>query len=290
MLRRMLPTTSLRSVLLLSLGMAAYSGLAVWKEHGRFSRFADFPSGLEATLSLVIGLLLAFRANRAFDRWWEGRTLWGTLVNASRNLAVKANNVIVERDKSLPEMERLLVAFPYALRDHLRDGARLNKLPGMSSEQADPRHVPSWIVNNLYGLFEAWKQQRWIQYGEFRVLDREAKVLLEVCGGCERIKNTPIARSYRVFLHQTLALFLLTLPWGIVNDFEVWTIPIVFLISYLVLAAEGIAHHVEQPFGTDDDALDLDGICREIETSVREILQTDSRKHTSANRTANGGQ
>ncbi len=131
MLRRMLPTTSLRSVLLLSLGMAAYSGLAVWKEHGRFARYADFPSGLEATLSLVIGLLLAFRANRAFDRWWEGRTLWGTLVNACRNLAVKANNVIVERDNSLQELERLLVAFPYALRDHLRDGARLNKLPGI---------------------------------------------------------------------------------------------------------------------------------------------------------------
>ena len=115
MLRRFLPTSALRQVLILSLAAAAYSGLAVWKEQGSFARIADFPSGLEAALSLVIGLLLAFRANRAFERWWEGRILWGTLVNACRNLAVKANNVVVKRDESFDRLLRLLVAYPKQL-------------------------------------------------------------------------------------------------------------------------------------------------------------------------------
>ena len=147
MTRRFLPTTALRSVLVLSLLVAAYSGLAVWKEQSQYARFADFPSGLEAAISLVIGLMLAFRANRAFDRWWEGRTLWGTLVNASRNLAVKANNVVGCRDESFVRFHQLLVAFPCVLRDHLRDGANAENVPALSGERFDGQHLPSWVVN-----------------------------------------------------------------------------------------------------------------------------------------------
>jgi putative membrane protein len=261
---------------MLSLAMAAYSGLAVWKEHGQYARYADFNAGLEAALTLVIGLLLAFRANRAYDRWWEGRIMWGTLVNACRNLAVKANNVAVRRDESNDRLRRLLVAFPYALRDHLRCGAQVNRLPGLSAEQFDGQHVPSWVVNQMYGIFATWKREHRIQFGEFWMLDHEAKVLLEICGGCERIRNTPIAPSFQIFLNHALAVFLLTLPWGIVNEFDTWTIPIVFLTSYFIIAAEGIAEHIEQPFGALGDGLDLDRICLAIETSVDEIFATET--------------
>ena len=254
--------------------MAAYSGLAVWKEHGPLSRFADFPSGLEAALSLVIGMLLAFRANRAFDRWWEGRILWGTLVNACRNLAVKANNLSASPDESTARLQRLLVSFPYALRDHLRQGAKVARLPDLSDERFDGQHVPGWIVNQMYGIFQTWKQEQRIEFSDFWMLDREAKVLLEVCGGCERIRNTPIATSYQVFLNHALSVFLLTLPWGIVNEFDQWTVPIVFLTSYFIIAAEGIAAHIEQPFGAAGDGLALDRICSVIESSVDEIFST----------------
>jgi len=274
--RRFLPAPALRPVLLASLLMAAYSGIAVWKEHGFFARYADFPSGLEAALSLAIGVLLAFRANRAYDRWWEGRILWGTLVNACRNLAVKANNFEGKQDASSDRLRRLIVAFPYALRDHLRQGADVSRLPGLSSEQFNGRHVPSWIVNQMYGIFEEWQQGNRIQFGEFWMLDHEAKVLLEICGGCERIRNTPIAPSYKEFLNHALAVFLVTLPWGIVNEFDFWTIPIVFFTSYFMMAAEGIAGHIEQPFRAEGDGLDLDGICSAIETSVDEIFATET--------------
>ena len=276
MIGRMLPTAPLKRVLWTSLAMAAYSGLAVWKEQSPFHRVADFSPQLEAVLSLAIGLLLAFRANRAFDRWWEARTLWGTLVNCSRNLAVKSHNVIVRRDETSDRLERLIVAFPYALRDHLRGGVDPQTIPGLEQESCAAKHVPSWIVNQIYGIYELLKQDRRIQYGEFRMLDRESKVLLEVCGACERIRNTPIAASFRVILNHGLALFLLTFPWGIVNDFGLWTIPITFLAAYFAIGAEGIADHIEQPFQAHGDGLDLDGMCRTIEATVTEIFATET--------------
>ena len=274
MLRRFLPTAALRKGLILSLLMAGYSGIAVLKERGRYERYADFPAGLEAAISLVIGLMLAFRVNRAYDRWWEGRILWGTLVNASRNLAIKVNNFVDTQDDSVERFRQFLVAFPYALRDHLRDTAAVDRSPCVAQEHSNVQHVPSWIVNQLYEILTSWQQHQRIQPGEFWMLDREAKVLLEVCGGCERIKNTPIASSFQVFLNHSLIVFLLTLPWGIVNEFDLWTIPLVFVTSYFAIAAEGIAEHVEQPFRAGGDGLDLDRICAGIQSSVDEIFAT----------------
>ena len=274
--QRFIPTSVLFTVLFWSLGVAGYSAVAVWKERGPYAEFADLPSGLEAAISLVIGLLLAFRANRAFERWWEARTLWGTLVNASRNLAVKANNIVTGRDESFDRFAHLLCAFPEVLRDHLRDGATWDGIEPFSDKQLQCQHPPSYLVNQMYGILEQWKREQRIYYGEFWMLDRELKVLLEVCGGCERIRNTPIAPSFHIFLNHAITVFLLTLPWGIVNDLGVWTIPIVFLTSYFIMAAEGIAAHIEQPFEKRGDGLNLDAICLAIHTSVTEIFATET--------------
>ncbi len=256
----------------MSLIAAAYSGLAIWKEKTEYEFVGDFPSGLEAVLSLAIGMLLAFRANRAFDRWWEGRKLWGTLVNASRNFAVKTNHLVQPRDETFATMHQLIVAFPKVLRDSLRDVPPTESLTPFGQESVQG-HAPSWVVNQMYGILENWKQEQHIDQTDFWMLDREAKVFLEVCGGCERIKNTPIALSYRVFLIHALTLFVLTLPWGIVNQFGYWTVPITFFTAYFTIAAEGIASHVEQPFTANGDGLNLDGLCQTIQSSVDGIFE-----------------
>jgi putative membrane protein len=276
-LRQIMLTPALGRVLLWSLAMAAYSVLPVIKERGQFAQFGDFSTGLEAILALAISLFLAFRMNRAFERWWEARTLWGTLVNACRNLAVKANNVVHPHDESIEDLRQLIVAFPCALRDHLRSSAEQIQFSGLGGRTFDGDHVPSWIVNQIYGVMDSWKRERRIQDVEFWVLDREARILLEVCGACERIKNTPIAVSFHVFLNQALLFFLLTLPWGIVNEFGLWTVPISFLTSYFVIAAEGIADDVEHPFRAGGDGLDLDRLCHGIESSVNEIFEAGTQ-------------
>jgi putative membrane protein len=107
---------------------------------------------------------------------------------------------------------------------------------------------------------------------ELRAIDAEALRLMDICGGCERIQRTRVIRSYRVFARQCVVMFLLTLPWGIVEDFGWWTVPMTMLTAYFMLGMEIVAEHVEEPFGYDDDDLDLDSLCRTISQSVSEVF------------------
>ncbi|MCA9060223.1 MAG: hypothetical protein KDA85_17060, partial [Planctomycetaceae bacterium] len=95
---------------------------------------------------------------------------------------------------------------------------------------------------------------------------------LDICGGCERIRNTRVVTSYRLFARQCVWLYLITLPWGIVDTFGWWTILLTAMLSYFMLGLEIVAEHVEEPFGLDEDDLDLDGLCRTIEVTTTEIF------------------
>ena len=282
----MLPYSVLRRVLMWSVLMAAYSTLAVWKESGEYERYADVPPGLEAALSVAFGLLLAFRVNRAFDRWWEGRILWGSLVNACRNFAVKAAAVLTSRDASVDRLRQLLIAYPYALKSHLRGGVDADRLELDAGERIEAQHVPSAIVTRLYSIMNVWKEEGRIHYGEFRMLDRESKLLLDVCGSCERIRDTPIAPSYRTILSHAIVLYMLSLPWGIVNQFGWWTIPLVFVATYFIIGAQSLADHIEHPFVNDGDGLQLGRICQSIETSVNEIFDAPQLQVATKSETA----
>ena len=94
-----------------------------------------------------------------------------------------------------------------------------------------------------------------------RLFDVEAKVLMEVTGGCERILNTRLAFSYRIFVNYCVILYVVTLPWALVEDFHAWTIPMVFVVSFFLIGLEILAHSVESPFGHEADDLDLEGMC-----------------------------
>lgn len=272
-----LTSRTLALVGLEALVVAVYSGLPLWLE----LRVADdslitLPSNIHAALGIVLGWLLTFRSNVSYARWWEARTLWGGLVNTSRNLAIKIADLVKAGDRELAKCRADIIAFSYALRDHLRDGARLNRLPGFAQATDDPEHVPSYLVTQMYGELGAWKRQGFIDGQELLVLDEEARRFLEICGGCERIRNTRLVRSYRTFARQCVALYLLTFPWGMVHDFGWWTIPLTAVIAYFMIGLETVAEHVEEPFGYDEDDLDLDSLCQSIERTVNEVFD---RRH-----------
>ena len=252
--------------------VAAYGMLAVWKENSPYAAVADMPSEFHSTLSLVLGCLLVFRTNTAYNRWWEARTLWGTLVNVSRNLAAKLTDLVEVPQREAAEARQIIVAFGYALRDHLRD-ERPAELPSGVPELSDGvQHVPLHLARELYRRLKDWRKAGYLDGDELRVVDEELNQFLHVCGGCERIRRTRLARSYRRFARQCVLLFLLTLPWGIVNEFQWWTIPVTGLLAYFMLGLEVVAGHVEEPFGFDDDDLALDDICGAIKTSVGEVV------------------
>lgn len=253
--------------------MGLYAGLPVWKEVAVAGDFGDLPAEIHAALTLVLGWVLVFRTNTSYARWWEARTLWGALVNASRNLAIKVTDLVRADEDDLVRFRRKIIAFAYGLKDHLRDEAKLNRLSGFESDTDDPKHVPSYLVTRMYERFARWKDDAFIDGDELRVLDEEARRFLDICGGCERIKNTRLARSYRAFARQCVFLFLITFPWGIVRDFMWWTIPLTAITAYFMIGLETVAEHVEEPFGRDIDDLDLEGLCATIERTVREIFE-----------------
>lgn len=253
----------------LALLVGVYSVIPVLKEYSPYKDIGDMPSQFHAALSLVLGWLLVFRTNSAYARWWEARTLWGGLINASRNLSLK---VAMARGGHLPHLVGIrenIIQFSYALKDHLRN-------PRSNSDaeyDGDWVHMPMKHVHFIYDWLWKAKTQGEIDGDELRVIDMELAKLLEICGGCERIAKTLVVRSYRVFARQCVTLFLFTLPWGIANDFGWWTVPLTIITSYFMLGLEIVAEHVEAPFGSDEDDLDLDGMCHTIETSVNEAFQ-----------------
>lgn len=266
-------TAALSRVWYWALVVGAYSvtpvlvGSTPWAE-----RFDPAPT-VDAIIGLILGLFLMFRINRAYERWWEARTLWGTLVNVSRNLAIKAKTLAEPDAMESRRLRTLIVGFSYALKHHLRGDAVLRKVPGFENSGDDPKHVPGYIVEQVYGLLSAWRSVGKIDGEDLWVLDREARELLEVAGGSEKIQNTLMSQSFPSLSRQALVLYLLYVPWSLAGNFEYLTIPLTILIAYFVIAAEGIAYYVERPFGREDDHLDLDSICASIDASVTEILE-----------------
>jgi putative membrane protein len=267
-------TSALLQAWFLALAVGAYSVLAIEAVRSPYVKLAELPIGaLEAAVTLAVSMLLIFRTNRAYERWWEARTLWGTLVNVSRNLAVKAREIVRPDADERAAFADLIVTFCKVLRIHLR-GERHFEQVGVDADPL-PRHVPSYIVGRLYDVLSGWNQEGRLSDEKLRILDRELRVFLDVCGACERIRNTPVAVSWRTLVRQVLLLYVIALPWGLADDFQYWTIPMSILISYAVIAGEAIAHYIEEPFGKDEDHLQLEAICAAIETSVREILESE---------------
>ena len=172
----------------------------------------------------------------------------------------------------LSRLRKILSAFAPVLKDHLRDGALLDDAEVLGDIKFVPRHMPSFLVSLIYSRLREWKTAGRIDGQQLIVIDEELRKLLEIVGGCERIRNTRLARSYRAFARQCVFLYLTTLPWGIVESFGWWTVPITAILSYFMLGLETVAEHTEEPFGIDEDDLDLEGMCLSIDASIAEIF------------------
>ena len=251
---------------------AAYAGIVAVIELYFLTELVALGVGLHGFLGLILGMLLVFRTNTSYDRWWEGRKAWGQLVNDSRNLAIKVKTCVEADANEKRQIGQWLVDFAYALKGHLRGGVHLSELAGFSSSGDQPSHVPAYISSRIYEQLERWKQRSQLGGFELLFLDQHAASLMAICGACERIQKSPISTSYRWFIRQSIGIYLLTLPWGFAESFGYWMIPAVAMLAYFMIGLEMIAEEIEDPFGLSDDDLMLDEICRTIDQSVTDIL------------------
>ncbi len=229
---------------------------------------------IHSLLGFVLSLLLVFRTNTAYDRWWEGRKLWGKLVNDTRNFAVKINIILAEDRKSADQISRYLKYFPHFLAKHLsRESTRLALDEDYSEiEKSLKHHGPTDLVDLLTHKLYQLKKQGKISDVEILYLDTQITGFLDVCGGCERIKNTPIPYSYSSFIKKFIILYVLALPIAYVINLGLFMIPLTVFVYYVLMSLELIAEEIEDPFNNDENDIPMETIAQNIEKNVHQIM------------------
>jgi len=232
---------------------------------------------VHSLLGFAISMLLVFRTNTAYDRWWEGRKLWGSLINNSRNLSVKLNSILpFDDDKNRSFFKKIIPLFAQELRLHLlNEKTRLaldsNPHPEISGFDTS-KHIPNQVAMVLVNRIHLMRRDGQINDFQLLFLNSELQSFLDICGACERIKNTPIPYSYSAFLKKFIFLYVLTLPLGFAIPLGYFTIPAVVFIFYVLASLELIAEEIEDPFGKDENDLPMEKMAENIAKNVNDIL------------------
>lgn len=234
------------------------------------------PTMFHQILGFVLSMLLVFRINSAYDRWWEGRKLWGSLVNNTRNLMIKLNAVIPEENKKDKiYFKNLIITFVFTLKDHLKDKKEFNDIvafEGFNKSEFDGvKHKPNFVTGLIMKHVEVLRKKGIFTNEHILFMNAELQSLLDIGGACERIKNTPIPFSYSMFLKKIIFIYVITMPIAFSIDFKYWAIPIVMFIFYAFASIELISEEVEDPFGDDANDLPTQDISEKIKTNLDEI-------------------
>ena len=240
-------------------------------------------------IGLALGIFLGFRNNAAYQRYWEGRTLLGRLVNSSRTWARQVPMYLTtsnpDEQTEVDALRKHLVvytmAYVHALKNALRDDDPFPDLQSfLPPEEVDPlrtqRNIPAAMLHRMgVRLTNAW-QRGWLTDYHYQNLDATLTSLTDIQGGCERVKNTPIPHAYSVLIHRTVAFYCFFLPFGIVKDVQWLTPLVVLLISHAFFGLDEIGDEIEEPFGVDDQDLPVAALAKTIEINLRQQLgETD---------------
>ena len=258
-----------RTLALDVLAAGAYAALIVWIETDVIGHLVPLGPSFLSILGIILGLLLVFRTNTAYDRWWEGRRLWGQLVNVSRGFSRQLDAMLGDSPSRLPAREgyaRLLATFPGSLAAHLRQ-------PGSVTGPDAPAELLTALHRRVHAD---------IAHGH---LASDARIALspllqqfdDVMGACERIRNTPIPYSYSSYVKQFVLLYALILPFGLARDFGYGAVIASMLTFFATMGLELLAEEVEEPFGGDRNDLPLDDLAAIIRRDVHRALGVGDR-------------
>jgi len=227
---------------------------------------------MHGMLGFVISLLLAYRTNTAYDRWWEGRKLWGGLVNNSRNLAIKLS-IILQDEKDLNFFRKVIPTYASVLHKHLNDSETgMQLFDDVDLEIDHHKHKPNQVAKILFQKINDLYVSNKITGDQLIILNTEIQSFTDICGACERIKNTPIPYSYSAFIKKFIFIYVLTLPFGYVFSLGYYVIPVVVFIFYVLASLELIAEEIEDPFGTDANDLPTRKMAENIKKHVEELI------------------
>ena len=272
-----------RKLLPLMAGIGFYSAIIAYLELEYWqlsvdSRLRNLPV-MHNLLGFAISMLLVFRTNTAYDRWWEGRKLWGSLVNNSRNFALKLSAFLASNELEPRGFFRKTIAtYAFALHNHLHsekvrvelfeDDEHKHIFSNIDKNKHIPNQVALLIMQQVQQLYRDGR----ISGDQLIVLNSELLSFTDICGACERIKNTPIPFSYSVFIKKFIFIYIMTLPFGYVFNLGYLVIPVVVFVFYVLASLELIAEEIEDPFGGDANDVPTIKLAQTIKRNVSEIL------------------
>jgi putative membrane protein len=277
-----------RQLLPLMLGVSLYSGLVAFLEMHTFispdiKEQTKSISTIFSILGFTLSLMLAFRTNSAYDRWWEGRKLWGDLTNSSRGFASHINAILEKTDvQNRKIISSHIVCFAYALRFHLK-GERtdreifeneldehflLNYRELFSSAQNQPLVIYKSLVEFIHQLNRSGK----ISIEQIYVVKQELNKFIDVLGACERIQSTPIPFSYAAFLKKFIFFYVMLFPLIYGIHMSYYIIPVTVFILYVLASIELIAEEIEDPFSDSPNDLPTFKLAKGIAMGAKNIL------------------
>lgn len=257
--------------------------VAILYENLHFTRIS-IPIAVPAILGTVLSLLLGFRSNQAYDRWWEARHIWGAIVNDSRTLARQAisfTEITYEGDEVQQFRDRMVrrqVAWCYSLGQFLRGESAMRGLERhLTVEEMEYLkqydHIPSALLD-LHGRdLRLALENGWINRFQQVELDRTISRLCDAMGKCERIKNTVFPVTYSMYIHLSLLLFIALLPFAVIQFFGLMEAPVVVAIATSFLLIEKMAIHLQDPFENKPTDTPVTTIARSIEKTLSQMIR-----------------
>ncbi len=261
-----------------------------WVAHRCWSRF-NLAVGPYEVGGAVIALILAFRTNTAYARFWEGRTLWGSIVNSSRNLArIVATHARDDETTHSRGFAEWVVVFAHASRRSLRgerDMPEIERLvpPERFAALSADAHPPLYAARELSARLAGLARAGALDPMMTAQAESEVINLMNCLGGCERILKTPTPLGYVLLLQRCLVLYLASLPLALVNSLGVATALVTMMVAYPALMIEAIGSELDNPFAHDPNDLPLTRICDTIErnllgTSPQDLVMSSSEETT----------
>jgi putative membrane protein len=215
----------------------------------------------------VLGLLLVFRTNAGYDRWWEARKLWGGVVNQSRNLLIMTSSYGSENKQWQHEMSKWIVAFSFSLKESLRLQKNFDDLTDLLTadeitQLQQAQHAPIFAATKIAALLELALFKQQLNHWTFSEFEKQRSSLIDYLGGCERILKTPIPLVYAIKIRRFILIYLLLLPFSLIDKAGLMTAPLVILVAYPLFSLDRIGLELQNPFAIKNlSHLPLQTIC-----------------------------
>ena len=240
------------------------------------------PGNIPAILGTAISLILGFRINQSYDRWWEARKIWGAIVNDSRTLMRQTIHFINDPKNTeevaefKEEIKRLQQAWCYALARSLRGEPQEELSRLLTPELLEPLGQTDNIPNHLLKMHSQQllmaKNSGWINDFNFMLLDQTHTRLCDSMGKAERIRNTVFPRTYSLVVEFLLYLFVILLPFGLIEHIGYMEGPLVLLIAIPFFLLEKSAIHLQNPFAGYQTDIPVLTISATIENNLNKMM------------------